>query len=236
MSSELDLALSRRAASEAVEDTGWRYLYYGLSLSVPVVSMTQGSQLAAAVVVAAGPDADGHLRVDLRPDRIELSLQDRAHRAVTGRDTRLARRLAEVVGGLGLRPAAATSQESSRPVQSLEIGIDALDIGAVRPFWKTVMAYVDEPGDDDPNGGLIDPAGQLPSIWFQPMDAPRPQRNRVHLDITVADDEADARLRSAIAAGGRLVNDSHARAFWVLADAEGNEVCVCTWCDRDQQD
>ena len=64
------------------------------------------------------------------------------------------------------------------------------------------------------------------------MDAERPQRNRVHLDVTVAHDEADARVAAAIAAGGRLVSDEHARAFWVLADAEGNEACVCTWQDR----
>jgi 4a-hydroxytetrahydrobiopterin dehydratase len=65
------------------------------------------------------------------------------------------------------------------------------------------------------------------------MDAPRPQRNRIHLDLTVALDEARARVGAAIAAGGTLVSEAHARAFWVLADVEGNEVCVCTWHDRD---
>ena len=65
------------------------------------------------------------------------------------------------------------------------------------------------------------------------MDAPRPQRNRVHFDVTVAHDEAEGRVRAAIDAGGQLVNDAFARSCWVLADAEGNEVCVCTWMDRD---
>jgi 4a-hydroxytetrahydrobiopterin dehydratase len=64
------------------------------------------------------------------------------------------------------------------------------------------------------------------------MDAPRPQRNRIHLDVTVAHDEAETRVRAAVEAGGVLVSDAHARAFWVLADAEGNEACVCTWQDR----
>jgi 4a-hydroxytetrahydrobiopterin dehydratase len=68
------------------------------------------------------------------------------------------------------------------------------------------------------------------------MDAPRPQRNRVHFDIVVAHDEAEPRVRAALAAGGRLVDDSFARSFWVLADAEGNEVCVCTWTDRDERE
>jgi 4a-hydroxytetrahydrobiopterin dehydratase len=66
------------------------------------------------------------------------------------------------------------------------------------------------------------------------MDAPRPQRNRIHLDVTVAHDEAEARVQTALAAGGVLVSAARARAFWILADAEGNEVCVCTWLDRDE--
>jgi len=68
------------------------------------------------------------------------------------------------------------------------------------------------------------------------MDEPRPQRNRIHLDVAVPHDEAPARVRTALDAGGVMVNDGFARAFWVLADAEGNEVCVCTWTDRDGRD
>ena len=145
-------------------------------------------------------------------------------------------RAADTVAGLGLHPAPATSGGSPRPVQQLELAIDALDIPAIRPFWKAALAYVDEPGSDGHGAGLMDPAGQLPPMWFQQMDAPRPQRNRVHFDITVAHDEAEARVRAAVAAGGRLVNDSFAPSFWVLADAEGNEVCVCTWTGRDERE
>jgi hypothetical protein len=111
-----------------------------------------------------------------------------------------------------------------------------MDIAAIRPFWKAVLAYTDEPGRESPEDGLVDPAGQLPAVWFQQMDEPRPQRNRIHFDVTVAEDEAEARVRAAIEAGGRLVDDSYARSFWVLADAEGNEACVCTWTDRDERD
>ena len=56
------------------------------------------------------------------------------------------------------------------------------------------------------------------------MDAPRPQRNRVHVDVFVPNDAAEARVAAALAAGGRLVDDSHAPDWWTLADAEGNEV------------
>ena len=232
----LDIPLSRTDASKAVEDIGWRYLLGGLNASVPVRSLAQASQVAAAVVADAGVEGEGHLRLDLRPDRVELSVQTTALNTVTGRDTQLVRRLAGTLDRLGLSPAGATSAESARPVQTLEMAIDALDIAAVRPFWKAVMAYVDQAGTIGPEDAIVDPAGQLPAIWFQHMDAPRSQRNRVHFDITVAHDEADARVRAALDAGGRLVDDSFARSFWVLADAEGNEVCVCTWSDRDERE
>jgi 4a-hydroxytetrahydrobiopterin dehydratase len=231
-----DTLLSRTAASEAVSGIGWRYLLGTLALSVPVRSLAQAGEVASAALTACGADADGHLRMDLRPDRVELSLQTRARSEVTGRDTQLARRISGAAAGLGLVPAGTTSAGSPRPVQMLEMAIDALDIPAIRPFWKAVMAYADEPGRSGPEDAIVDPAGQGPAIWFQQMDAARPQRNRVHFDITVAHDEAEARVRAALGAGGRLVDDSFARSFWVLADAEGNEVCVCTWTDRDERD
>ncbi|HLI36546.1 MAG TPA: VOC family protein [Streptosporangiaceae bacterium] len=228
-------SLSRTAASAAVEPIGWRYLLGTLSVSVPVGSLAQANEVAAAAVTASGEDADGHLRMDLRPDRVELSVQTRALGAVTSRDTALAWRIAGAVGALGFHPAEPVSAASPRPVQMLEMAIDAMNIGAIRPFWKAVLAYADEPGKSGPEDAIADPAGQLPAIWFQQMDAPRPQRNRVHVDITVAHDEAEARLRAALDAGGRLADDSFAPSFWVLADAEGNEVCICTWLGRDER-
>ena len=79
---------------------------------------------------------------------------------------------------------------------------------------------------------LADPAGIGPTFWFQQMDEPRPQRNRIHLDVLVPHDEAQAQDRAALAAGGHMVNDAFAPRFWVLADKEGNEACVCTWQGR----
>jgi 4a-hydroxytetrahydrobiopterin dehydratase len=48
----------------------------------------------------------------------------------------------------------------------------------------------------------------------------------------VSHDEAQTRIAAALGAGGTLVTDQYAKAFWVLADAEGNEACICTWQDR----
>jgi len=123
----------------------------------------------------------------------------------------------------------------SEPTASttVEIAIDALDIDAVRPFWEAVLGYVEgKPDDDGTMSELYDPRNVGPAVWFQQMDEPRDQRNRIHLDVVVPHDAADERLAAALDAGGHMVSDAHARAFWVLADAEGNEACICTWQDR----
>jgi 4a-hydroxytetrahydrobiopterin dehydratase len=231
----LDRTLSRTAASNAVGDLGWRYLLGGLCAAVPVTSLRRAGEVAAAVVAAAGPDADGHVRLDLRPDRVEVRVLDRDRRTATRRDTQVVARIAEALDRLGLRVADVAGGSASRPVQQLELAIDVLDVGAVRPFWKAVLAFVDEPQAEGPDAGIVDPAGQLPGIWFQQMDAPRLQRNRIHLDVTVAHDEAQPRVLAGLSAGGLLLDDSYAPSFWVLADPEGNEVCVCTWTGRDER-
>jgi 4a-hydroxytetrahydrobiopterin dehydratase len=226
--------LTRPEASAAVEDLGWRSVLGALATMVAADSMAQAVSVAAAAVEACGADADAHLRLDVRADRVDLTLMDEALAATTARDVELARVITDAVRRLGLDVGGVSAATSAgRPVQVIEIAIDAMDIPAIRPFWKAVTAYVDEADHDAPDDALIDPVRQGPAIWFQQMDAPRVQRNRIHLDVTVTHDEAEARIAAALEAGGRLVSDAEARAFWVLADVEGNEVCVCTWQDRD---
>jgi 4a-hydroxytetrahydrobiopterin dehydratase len=225
--------LSRQEASDAVSDLGWRFLLGTLRTSVPVGSLTRAAEVAARVVAVCGSDADGHLRVDIRPERVVLSLQSLELAALTARDVDLARRISAAMREVGLRTESEIGAGAPRSVQLLEIAIDALDIAAVRPFWKAVLGYCDEAGADGPQDPVVDPVGQGPAIWFQQMDQPRPQRNRIHIDICVPHDEAPRRIEAALAAGGRLVSAARAPAFWVLADVEGNEACVTTWQGRD---
>jgi 4a-hydroxytetrahydrobiopterin dehydratase len=163
-------------------------------------------------------------------DRVDLELQSPDVGAVTQRDVHLSCAVTDAIRALGFET---SPQGPGRSVQKLEIAIDALDIPSIRPFWRAVLGYADEPGYAGPTDPLVDPTGRGPAVWFQQMVHPRPQRNRIHLDVSVPHDEADHRLEAALAAGGRLVDDARARAFWVLADAEGNEACITTWQDRD---
>jgi 4a-hydroxytetrahydrobiopterin dehydratase len=216
--------LSRPGASDAVAGIGWRYILGEFRTEVLTGSLPLAADVAARAAAEAG--AQGHLRIDVRADRVIFSLQTAAVAWVTPLDVELAHRISAVAGEFRL-----TTQPGS--VRVLEIGIDAMDIAKIRPFWQAVLGYADEPGRPGPPNGLVDPVGQGPAIWFQQMDAPRPQRNRIHFDVSVPHDEAHQRIAATIAAGGTLIYDAEAPAFWVLADPEGNEACITTWQGRD---
>jgi 4a-hydroxytetrahydrobiopterin dehydratase len=220
--------LSRQEASDAVTGLGWRLVLGELRTEVRTGSLPLAADVAARA--AAVPETQGHLRMDVREDRVVLALQTAATGLVTKRDVELARRISVVTEEFRLTT---TSGEDHRTVQVLEIGIDAMDIASIRPFWKAVLGYADEPGRPGPEDALVDPFGQGPAIWFQQMAAPRPQRNRLHFDVSVPHDEAHRRIEATVAAGGKLLSDAEAPAFWVLADPEGNEACVTTWQGRD---
>jgi 4a-hydroxytetrahydrobiopterin dehydratase len=228
-----DRTLRRQEASDAVGGLGWRYVLGVLRANLRVGSLAEAADAARAVVAAGGDDAEGRLSVDLRRDLVVLSLQSPATASVTAREVALARRISEVAGGLGLATDPGVGGPAGRSVQVVEVAIDALDIAAVRPFWKAALGYSDEAGRSGPEDPLVDPVGQGPAVWFQQMDAPRPQRNRIHLDISVPHDEAPGRIRATLAAGGVVIRDAEAPAFWVLADPEGNEACITTWQGRD---
>ena len=115
-------------------------------------------------------------------------------------------------------------------VENVVVTIDALDIDKVLPFWRAVLGYGDR--DGGPVEELNDRHRRKPVVGFQQMNAPRPQRNRIHLDIWVPHDQAEARVAAAVAAGGRVVSDEMALSGWVLADPEGNEACVATGSGR----
>lgn len=214
--------MTRKEISDAVHALGWRYVLGALRAMVPLTSLAQAGDLATRLLRELGAGAEGSLRLDLRPDALLLTLTSHAESAVTPHEIALARKAAAVVAESGLR--------LTPGPQAIEIAIDTADADRIRPFWQAVLAYAPGPEGDD---SLVDPLGQSPPVWFQRMTGSRPQRNRVHLDISVPHDHARPRIEAALEAGGALVSDTYAPAFWVLADAEGNEACVSTWEGRD---
>jgi 4a-hydroxytetrahydrobiopterin dehydratase len=113
-------------------------------------------------------------------------------------------------------------------IRTWEFALDAVDVDAVRRFWAAVLGYK-LVGDSD----IADPLGLYPPVYVQQMDTMREGRNRIHIDLGIPHDVAEARVAAALEAGGRLVSDEHAPMWWTIADPEGNEVDLATWQGRD---
>ncbi|MFN8075664.1 MAG: VOC family protein [Kineosporiaceae bacterium] len=226
--------VTRTAAATHGTPLGWRYFDETLATAVPVTSLAHAATVAAALTQRVGPEADELLFLDLRPRAVLLRVMGVTTGQLGPAGLALVSTLSAEVAGLGLtttpRPdPGAVPGSGAAAVHRIDLAIDALDIPALVPFWEAVLGYVRSPVCDV---DLVDPFGSGPLVWFQQMDAPRPQRNRIHLDVLVGEDEAQTRVAAALAAGGRLLSDAAAPAFWVLADVEGNEACVCTWQGR----
>jgi 4a-hydroxytetrahydrobiopterin dehydratase len=205
-----------------VED--WRVVGDGACAYFRTGSFAVGARLVQAIGELADPD--GHSPdVDLRSEGVTVRLYTTAPApdGLSERDVELARQISAAATGLGVVADASV-------VQNIQVSFDALVGPEVLPFWRAVLGYADRPGRSDE---LNDPRARGPIVYFQQMDAPRPQRNRIHVDVWVPHDQAEARVTAAIAAGGHLVTDRHAPGWWVLADAEGNEACVATWLSTD---
>lgn len=225
-----DAALTRGQVSEAVDPLGWRLILGVVTTHVLVASLEEAVRAVTVAVSAAGADGTGHLTAEVTSGRAVLRLHTAARGTVSGLDLAVARRVTEALAAESLTTVAGDAV----PPQTIEIAIDALDIARVRPFWQAVTGYVDEPQPADlPPDALVDPLGRGPAIWFQQMDEPRTQRNNIHLDVDVPPEHARARIDAALAAGGTLLDAGAAPSFWVLADPEGNEACICTWQGRD---
>jgi 4a-hydroxytetrahydrobiopterin dehydratase len=212
--------LTRTQVSETAGLNDWRVLLHTLQTSFSTGSMAKGVEFAARIGAAAD-EANHHPDLTITYPRVHIRLTTHDADGLTIRDVDLARTISAIAVELGI-----TAEPSA--VTQLEIAVDALDIPAVKPFWEAVLGYKTHLADDS-----VDPYGRAPAFWFQQMDSPRSQRNRIHIDVIVPHDVAAVRIAAAIAAGGTMVSDDEAPAFWILADPEGNEACICTWQGRD---
>lgn len=191
----------------------WRTMLTA-AVHYPTRSFVQGVELLEAVAGLAD-DASLPLMVDLRYRGVTVDGGKDQHEAEGF--VALARAVQSAARGLGL-----TADPTG--VRDVQLGIDALDIEPVKDFWRAALGYV-----DDPRPGLhdlYDPRRLNPPVFFQQMDAPRAQRNRIHLDLFVPADQAEARVAAAVAAGGHVVSDAEAPSWWTLADPEGNELDI----------
>ena len=209
--------ISTQDFHRAVGVEGWRIVAGG-----PTVHYRTGTYAAGAVLVQAiiglGTAGGHEPHVDLRHEgvTVRLPIFGPEGDGFAGEYAEVAQHISAAARELGLQA------DPSVP-QTLQFAVDAMVPPDVAPFWRAVLGgYIDRDDEYD----LIDPHWRQPAINFGQMDVPRPQRNRIHINMYVPYDQAEPRIRAALAAGGHIVTDQFAPSWWVLADCEGNEVCV----------
>ncbi len=202
----------------------WRKLAQGLHARYRVTDFKAAAVFASAIAEAAA--AEGH-EPDLKmtQDVVDVSLCTREDGLwITGQDIGMARRISEIARQQGLRPEPAA-------VTQLELALDAADEKRVGRFWSALLTG--SPDNQVFDGSVFDPTGRVPSLWFQGTGEHEAPRQRWHLDLWLAPEAAQGRIAAALAAGGSVVHDDEAPSVTVLADPDGNRVCVCTSLDRD---
>lgn len=201
---------------------GWTLLAEGLQTRIRTPDYATGLRLVASIGAAA-EELNHHPDLDLRYGHLDVRLSSHDVGGVTTRDLTLARRINDLARQAGARL-------ECDSVARLELALDSPDFAAVMPFWGAVLA-MDPQTDRGAADELRDPSGVMPMMWFQESGAEEP-RQRWHPDVWVDPDQVQPRIDAALAAGGSLVSDAQAPSYWVLADPEGNRVCLCTWQER----
>ena len=200
----------------AAEDVGdWVVLHGGAMAVFRVSSLVEAVRLAEAVTHVSGFQgagvlmtiADDQLTVRLTRDIWQLE-QQHVH---------VARAISAVARAHGVVVDRTCAQEVQLAIAGRP---DAVDVG----FWRAVLGYA---GVADDNA--VDPLGHGSTVWMQDLDPAKPLRHAMHVDVSVAREQAEERLATALAAGGRIVDDSP--EHWTLADRAGNRVCICAWPD-----
>jgi hypothetical protein len=109
-----------------------------------------------------------------------------------------------------------------------EIVIDCADHGAVVDFWQAALGYERENVNEQ--YVALYPAGPAepgrPALLFQRVPEPKAVKNRVHMDLR-GDVMADEVARLTALGATAVVERSLGSLRWtVMADPEGNELCV----------
>lgn len=111
-------------------------------------------------------------------------------------------------------------------VQEIQLAISSKSDSTNLEFWRAVLGY--EPMLDD---NAIDPLGNSSTVWMQELEDGKSISHAMHIDVSVARKHVQARLDAAVKAGGLVVDDSNAPAWWTLSDKAGNKVCIVAWPD-----
>jgi 4a-hydroxytetrahydrobiopterin dehydratase len=171
----------------------------------------------------AAEGANHHPDIVLTYSDVIVALTSHDVGGITSRDLELARQISRHAAELGI-------ESDISGLTQLELGLDTARGPQLAPFYAALLGSTLEA--DEP----VDASGQVPTVWWQdPNEVDEelalPKRSfeqRWHFDVWVPHDEAEPRLQAVLRAGGHLVSDQAAPAYWVVEDGDGNRSCICT--------
>jgi predicted enzyme related to lactoylglutathione lyase len=106
--------------------------------------------------------------------------------------------------------------------------LDCNDPSNLARFWAAALDYV-YVGDAGNYAALFPNGRSGPKLLLQKVAEPKQVKNRMHLDIEVADIAAEADRLEAL--GATRVREEqlceHGSNWILMNDPEGNEFCVC---------
>ncbi len=108
---------------------------------------------------------------------------------------------------------------------SLVLTLDCRDLDVQTAFWCGALGY-ELAGGARQYRALVHPAGTQPKLLLQQVAEPKSAKNRLHLDLHVADAETEAARLEGLGATRSTRVDEFGLHWVVMLDPEGNEFCV----------
>lgn len=201
-------------SADGVDD--WVVLHGGATAVFRVGSLAEATKLAEAV--AGIPGVEPGILMTVASDRLTVRLT-RDLWQLEPRHIEVARAVSAVARSHGAGPDRSQVQEVQLAVAGQP---DELEVG----FWRSVLGYAPMAEDN-----AVDPLGHGSTVWMQELESSKRLRHAMHVDVSVAREHAEERVAVALAAGGRIVEETEAPQSWILADRAGNRVCIAAWPD-----
>lgn len=106
--------------------------------------------------------------------------------------------------------------------------LDCRDPESLAPFWAAALDY-EIAGGAGAYVMLVPKTAGPPNLLLQRVPEVKATKNRMHMDVHVADIDAEAARLESLGASwlSSSAIEEHGMRWHLLADPEGNELCVC---------
>ena len=113
----------------------------------------------------------------------------------------------------------------SEPVTIHSVTVECSDASVAARFWRDLLGY-EVKANHTRSVHLLDPNGLGPDLLFAWTDEVKVGKNRIHLDLRPADQEAAVGLAVALGATLADIDQTGNESWVVLRDPAGNEFCI----------